>query len=50
MAHLTPKSAYKQVEQELEAKSAAQKEKSDHIIEHFDLVFEGIGKHCYRQI
>ena len=49
-AHLTPKSACKQPEQELEAKSATQKEKIDHIIEHFDVVFEGIGKHRYRQI
>ena len=49
-AHLTPKSACKQLEQELEAKSATQKEKIDHIIKHFDVVFEGIGKHRYSQI
>ena len=50
VAHLPPKSACKQLEQELEAKSATQKEKIDHIIKHFDLVFERIGKHSYRQI
>ena len=49
-AHLTPESACKQLEQELEAKSTTQKEKIDHIIKHFDVVFEGIGKNLYRQI
>ena len=48
--HQTPKSACKHLEQELEAKSATQKEKIDHIIKYFDVVFEGIGKHRYRQV
>ena len=49
-AHLTSKSACKQLEQELETKSATQKEKIDHIIKHFDAVYEGICKHRYREI
>ena len=49
-AHLTPNSACKQLEQELEATSATQKGKIDHIIKHFDLVLERIDKHRYRQM
>ena len=48
-AHLAPKSACKQLEEEPEAKSATQKEKIDRIMKRFDSVFKRIGKLRYCQ-